>query len=177
MMSLAVGGVPREDTGIASALLNASQQIGGSLGIALLTAVAAARFDAVRPKHPTPSTLAGATTSSWVWGFFVAAVLLLCAAITTALLVRGQMTQPPSEAESSAAAHKAAVEPAITDEQLAVTPTRESPEVVPLPFPCHGSATTGVLAGPTNVDLSAVNRTSAAPEWFGPPRRRPGVSP
>jgi EmrB/QacA subfamily drug resistance transporter len=148
MMSLAVGGVPREDTGIASALLNASQQIGGSLGIALLTAVAAARFDAVRPKHPTPSTLAGATTSSWVWGFVVAAVLLLCAAITTALLVRGQMRQPPSDAESPAAADKAAIKPLISDEQLAVAPTREPPEVVQLPFPCHGSALPVSWPGP-----------------------------
>ena len=148
MMSLAVGGVPREDTGMASALLNASQQIGGSLGIALLTAVAAARFDAVRPKHPTPSTLAGATTSSWVWGFSVAAALLLCAAITTALLVRGQVRQPPSEAESRAAARKVATEPLIADEQLALTPTREPPEVIPLPFPCHGSALPVSWPGP-----------------------------
>ncbi|HWC40261.1 MAG TPA: MFS transporter, partial [Acidimicrobiales bacterium] len=49
MTSSAVAGVPREDAGVASALLNASQQIGGSLGLAVLTAVATARFDAVRP--------------------------------------------------------------------------------------------------------------------------------
>jgi EmrB/QacA subfamily drug resistance transporter len=88
MTSLAVAGVPRQDTGVASALLNTSQQVGGSLGIALMTAVAAARFDAVRPRHPTPGTLAAATTSSWVWGFVVGALLLVGAAVTTALLVR-----------------------------------------------------------------------------------------
>jgi MFS family permease len=88
MTSLALAGVPREDTGVASALLNASQQVGGALGIALMTAVAAARFDAVRPRHPTPATLAAATTSSWVWGFIVGALLLVGAAVTTALLVR-----------------------------------------------------------------------------------------
>ena len=88
MTSLAVAGVPRQDTGVASALLNASQQVGGSLGIALMTAVAAARFDTVRPRHPTPATLAAATTSSWVWGFVVGALLLVGAAVTTVLLVR-----------------------------------------------------------------------------------------
>ena len=61
--SSAVAGVPQEDTGVASALLNASQQIGGSLGLAILTAVATARFDAVAPRVPTPAALASATTS------------------------------------------------------------------------------------------------------------------
>jgi MFS family permease len=88
MTSLALAGVPRHDTGVASALLNTSQQLGGSLGIAIMTAVAAARFDAVRPRHPTPATLAAATTSSWVWGFMVGALLLVGAAVTTVLLVR-----------------------------------------------------------------------------------------
>jgi EmrB/QacA subfamily drug resistance transporter len=88
MTSSAVAGVPREDAGVASALLNASQQIGGSLGLAVLTAVATARFDAVRPVHPTPASVASATTSSWVWGFVVGAVLLLAAAVVAGLLVR-----------------------------------------------------------------------------------------
>jgi sugar phosphate permease len=88
MTSSAVAGVPREDAGVASALLNASQQIGGSLGLAVLTAVATARFDAVRPIHPTPASVASATTSSWVWGFVVAAVLLLAAAVVAGILVR-----------------------------------------------------------------------------------------
>ncbi len=88
MTSSAVAGVPREDAGVASALLNASQQIGGSLGLAVLTAVATARFDAVRPVHPTPASVAFATTSSWVWGFVVAAVLLLGAAMVAGVLVR-----------------------------------------------------------------------------------------
>jgi MFS family permease len=88
MTSSAVAGVPREDAGVASALLNASQQIGGSLGLAVLTAVATARFDAVRPLHPTPASVASATTSSWVWGFVVGAVLLLAAAVVAGILVR-----------------------------------------------------------------------------------------
>jgi len=95
MTSLALAGVPRQDTGVASALLNASQQVGGSLGIALMTAVAAARFDAVRPRHPTPATLAAATTSSWVWGFVVGALLLVGAAVMTALLVRPERETRP----------------------------------------------------------------------------------
>jgi EmrB/QacA subfamily drug resistance transporter len=93
--SSAVGGVPRQDTGVASALLNASQQIGGSLGLAVLTAVATARFDAVRPIHPTPETLAAANTSSWAYAFVVAALLLCGAAVIVGLLVRSPREQPP----------------------------------------------------------------------------------
>jgi EmrB/QacA subfamily drug resistance transporter len=96
--SSAVAGVPQEDTGVASAMLNAVQQIGGSLGLAVLTAVATARFDAVRPLHPTPATLAGATTSSWAYAFVVAALLLFGAAIIAGWLLRPTRDRPrPSE--------------------------------------------------------------------------------
>jgi EmrB/QacA subfamily drug resistance transporter len=106
MTSSAVAGVPREDAGVASALLNASQQIGGSLGLAVLTAVATARFDAVRPLHPTPATLAAANTSSWAWGFVVGALLLLGAAVMAGVLVRVRRDQ------LSPAGTPATVEPA-----------------------------------------------------------------
>jgi EmrB/QacA subfamily drug resistance transporter len=95
--SSAVAGVPQEDTGVASALLNASQQIGGSLGLAVLTAVATARFNTVRPLHPTPATLATATTSSWAYAFIVAAGLLVGAAIITGWLLRPSLDQPHPE--------------------------------------------------------------------------------
>jgi MFS family permease len=138
MTSLAVAGVPREDTGVASALLNASQQVGGSLGIALLTAVAAARFDAVRPRHPTPATLAAATTSSWVWGFVVGAVLLFGAAVTAALLIRPRRERPPPEPKPIAAVLPAQAERGAATEPVTAEPARPSPELAPLPPPCHG---------------------------------------
>ena len=42
MQNLALFGVDKDDSGVASALVNASQQIGGSLGIALFSTIAAA---------------------------------------------------------------------------------------------------------------------------------------
>jgi predicted MFS family arabinose efflux permease len=92
--SSAVSGVPREDTGVASALLNASQQIGGSLGLAVLTAVATARFDAVSPVVPTPAATAAAYTSSWAYAFVVAAVLLAAAAVIAGWLLRPHPHRP-----------------------------------------------------------------------------------
>jgi EmrB/QacA subfamily drug resistance transporter len=136
MMSLAVAGVRHEDTGIASALLSASQQVGGALGIGLLTAVAAARFDAVRPRHPTPATLAAATTNSWVWGFAVAAVLVLAAAVAAGLLLRGR----PSEAMPVAAIESAPTEPRADTEPVAGRPITATNRLASLPPPCHGGA-------------------------------------
>jgi sugar phosphate permease len=97
----AVSGVPQEDAGIASALLNSSQQIGGSLGLAVLTAVATARFDAVAPRVPTPATLAAAETSSWAYAFVVSAVLLFSAAIIGGWLLRPRRVQPQMEAPTA----------------------------------------------------------------------------
>jgi MFS family permease len=97
----AVSGVPQEDAGIASALLNSSQQIGGSLGLAVLTAVATARFDAVAPRVPTPAALAAAQTSSWAYAFVVSALLLFSAAIIGGWLLRPRRLQQQMEAPSA----------------------------------------------------------------------------
>src|SRR5690606_10009672 len=40
LFNVGVSGVPQESVGVASGLLNASQQVGGSVGLALLVAVA-----------------------------------------------------------------------------------------------------------------------------------------
>ncbi len=88
LTSSAVAGVPHEDAGIASALLNAGQQIGGALGLAVLTAVSVARTNA----------LGGLTVSNgrpdftnavhgWDAGFLVGAALLFGAAVVMYNLV------------------------------------------------------------------------------------------
>jgi EmrB/QacA subfamily drug resistance transporter len=71
-----VTGVPHEDAGVASALLNTSQQVGGAIGLAMLTAVSTARFDHLAPNMTDKLAIAGATTSGWTWGFGVCAGLL-----------------------------------------------------------------------------------------------------
>ena len=84
LTSAAVAGVPEEDAGIASALLNAGQQIGGALGLAVLTAVSTARTNALTPsRNPFPNLVHG-----WDLGFMVGGGLLLLAALTMFSLVR-----------------------------------------------------------------------------------------
>jgi EmrB/QacA subfamily drug resistance transporter len=147
MMSLGVSGVPREDTGIASALLNASQQVGGSLGIALLTAVAAARFNALRPKYPTPASLAAAATRSWVLVFFVAAILLLLgAAITTTVLVGGRSEQSSVGVQPIAGDQQPSGGSWVAANAGSGRPASASSDLVPLATPCHGNALPRVLS-------------------------------
>ena len=45
--SAALAGVPQDHSGVASALLNASQQVGGALGLAVLTAIAIGRTNSL----------------------------------------------------------------------------------------------------------------------------------
>ncbi|MDQ6650558.1 MAG: MFS transporter [Actinomycetota bacterium] len=93
LTSSAVAGVAKEDAGIASALLNAGQQVGGALGLAVLTAVAAARTGALAPGG-MPRTPAGLRTyipalvDGWATGFLVGAGLLITAGIVCNTLIR-----------------------------------------------------------------------------------------
>jgi EmrB/QacA subfamily drug resistance transporter len=107
LTSAAVAGVPQEDAGIASALLNAGQQVGGALGLAVLTAVSTRRtqdllpdgvdgLEALQPQPgataaPDPGLIAqvfDAVNSGWALGFGVASAFLLGAALVAAWLVR-----------------------------------------------------------------------------------------
>src|SRR3954462_12485721 len=68
LTSSAVAGVPQEDAGVASALLNSGQQIGGSLGLAILTAVSTARTDAIAPAGPPGSpAFVSALVEGWAF--------------------------------------------------------------------------------------------------------------
>ena len=63
-MSLATHGVEPRDAGVASAMVNTSQQVGGAIGTALLNTIAAVRDDLVHHgphrRRPPPSP-----SSSW----------------------------------------------------------------------------------------------------------------
>ena len=89
LTSAAVAGVPQEDAGVASALLNAGQQVGGALGLAILTAVSTARTEAVAPPGPpTSPAFVSALVEGWGVGFVVAAAFLAVAGVVGGSLVR-----------------------------------------------------------------------------------------
>jgi hypothetical protein len=95
LTSSGVAGVGPEDAGVASALLNSGQQIGGSLGLAILTAVSTARTNALAPAGPPGSPAAvSALVQGWALGFVVAAAFLALAGIVSGSLVRSRGAIP-----------------------------------------------------------------------------------
>lgn len=84
---VALHGIDGDDSGIASAVINTSQQVGGSLGTALMNTVAvtaAATFLAANPEIGDPAAL----THGYTRAFLVGAALLVIAAVIVALLIR-----------------------------------------------------------------------------------------
>jgi len=70
-------GVPADKAGLAASLLNASQQLGGALGLAVLTAIATSRTHTLLASHVSQ---ADALTHGFARALLVAAVFLLAAA-------------------------------------------------------------------------------------------------
>ncbi len=70
-------GVPADKAGLAASLLNASQQLGGALGLAILTAVATSQTRHQLAAHSSPSH---ALVSGFQHGLFVGAIFLVVAA-------------------------------------------------------------------------------------------------
>jgi MFS family permease len=89
----ALAGVEAAEAGLASGLINTSQQIGGALGIAALSTVATSRADdAVAEGTPLPDALVHGFTSAFVAGAIVAA-LGIVAALT--LIRRDELERAP----------------------------------------------------------------------------------
>ena len=89
MSSTALVGVDPSDAGVASALVNTTQQVGSSLGTALLNTIAASATASYLVAHVAePGARQAAAVHGYTTGFTVSAVLLGIAAASTAWLVR-----------------------------------------------------------------------------------------
>jgi EmrB/QacA subfamily drug resistance transporter len=98
-------GVPADKAGLAAALLNASQQLGGALGLAIFTAVSTSHTNhLLAAGMPAPHAL----TSGFQRALLIGSIFILASAVTAlrATNTRGE-TEPPAidaEAEPSLAA-------------------------------------------------------------------------
>jgi EmrB/QacA subfamily drug resistance transporter len=82
-------GVGPSDAGVASGLVNTSRQIGGAIGIAAISAIAAASTSSYADSHPEPQTSSSlALTHGFQTGFSVLTGLLLFGALIAATLVK-----------------------------------------------------------------------------------------
>ncbi|HEY3464109.1 MAG TPA: MFS transporter [Amycolatopsis sp.] len=88
-MSVATFGVEAHDAGVASAAVNTMQQVGGSIGTALLSTLAGNAATAyLANKVPTPQLAAEASIESYTTAFTWAAVIFLAGAVLSGLLLR-----------------------------------------------------------------------------------------
>ncbi|MFJ6080228.1 MFS transporter [Streptomyces sp. NPDC092369] len=99
-MQLATGGVAAEDAGVASASVNAMQQVGGSVGTALLNTLAASAASSFLVGKDATSKLvqAEATIESYTTAFWWSAGMFAVGAVITFLLFRRGVPQQDENA-------------------------------------------------------------------------------
>jgi EmrB/QacA subfamily drug resistance transporter len=101
---IATSGIPPADAGLASGLFNTSQQIGGSLGLAILSTLAvSARDDTLAqiPVEPTPDQTAQALLDGFHVAYVGSAVLIGVAAVLLLLLLRRRDVVAVGEGEAA----------------------------------------------------------------------------
>ncbi len=101
MSIAALAGVAARDAGLASGLINTSQQIGGALGVAIASTVA---FTHTRTLLQSGDDPASALTSGFSLGFWVIAFIGAAAVVATIALVRPSEVAVEAEEEAQLAA-------------------------------------------------------------------------
>jgi EmrB/QacA subfamily drug resistance transporter len=104
----ALAGVRHADAGVASGLINTTQQIGGAIGTAAVTTIAATATANWLTAHPGNSPVAGAAlTHGFSTAFYVLAAIAAAGAVISAILVESRPATA-SEAVPAEAALEAA---------------------------------------------------------------------
>jgi len=92
----ALAGVSYDEAGLASGLINTSQQIGGAVGIAICASVSVSRFNSLMAEHG-PSYYAQAFTSGTALAFWVLAGISVVAFVAGLVLIRREELAPEGE--------------------------------------------------------------------------------
>lgn len=101
---VSVAGISANESGLSSALLNVGQQLGGSMGLAVLGTVAATvtKNDLVNVL-PTPSVVMGAVTAGYSAAFGIAALIAVASVTIAIAAVSGRRTANTMESVPEAA--------------------------------------------------------------------------
>jgi EmrB/QacA subfamily drug resistance transporter len=99
----AVSGIRDQESGLASGLINTSQQIGGALGLAVLATIANSRTDdVVASSGGDPSALTNALTEGFQAAFLGGAAIAALGLVLTLVLIRGRDSRAHVEIGSRA---------------------------------------------------------------------------
>jgi heme/copper-type cytochrome/quinol oxidase subunit 2 len=92
MSSTALIGVPQRDAGVASALVNTMQQVGGSLGVAFLNTIAATTTAHYLINHHAVTSAAQreGLTHGFTTAFTISAIIFAVAGIVVTSLIRAR---------------------------------------------------------------------------------------
>ena len=112
-LNTATYGTGAADAGVASALVNTNQQVGGAIGTALLNTIAASALTSYLVTHGhSPLALADAAVHSYVVAFWVSAGIFAASAVVCALVLPSGTLAP--------AAGQAAPPVTVTKEEMSV---------------------------------------------------------
>jgi MFS family permease len=106
----AVSGVDEREQGLASGLINTSQQIGGALGLAVLSTIATSRTNDVMATGQ--STLPNALTEGFQNAFLGGAVIALLGFVATLVLIRTRDSKAHQEMATAEGGQAEAAAPA-----------------------------------------------------------------
>jgi EmrB/QacA subfamily drug resistance transporter len=95
----ALSGVSNQDAGLASGLINVSQQIGGALGTAIVTSIAVSRYNDLLDLG---NSEAAALTGGFQWAFWISLGFCAVGFVATLVLIR-RVEVPAPEAEPALA--------------------------------------------------------------------------
>jgi len=139
-INTATAGVPRQDSGVASALVNTMQQVGGSIGTALLSTIALTATASYLAAHRTgPLAPAIAATHGYTTAFAVSAGIFGLGVILAIVLLPSR--QRLAELRAAAAAAADAAPPAAAPAPAAAAPAADlAPQLevhaIPVALPC-----------------------------------------
>ena len=101
---VAVSGAARNEAGLASALLNVSQQLGGSIGLAVLGTVAAnITRDQLANVQPTHAVVGHALIAGFTTAFEIGVFIALAGFVLALLVIRVRPSRPAAQALPEAA--------------------------------------------------------------------------
>src|SRR3954451_5093272 len=102
LLTIAMSGVPEQDAGLASGIVNVSMQLAGALGIAILGTLAASRTSSLTTDG---ASVANALTSGYHLGFEIAA-----GAVAVGIVLAATVLRAPARVRTRGAGSEVAVE-------------------------------------------------------------------